>query len=237
MLYRADAMRFWQLHDGGSAASHSWQQVGGITSLPATGAHIWLCPLDADAELAKLLSEDEKARAANMQPEKKSREFELARGWLRVLLAAYVEATEPQSIRLGIAENGKPFSVDHPSLHFNLSHSHECLAVAVSRQNVGIDIEKFRPVPDWRNLAEGLFTNLVVEAIAALPAAEQDQAFLRHFTAREACLKAAGTGFSRATIMFEREFHTIAMENHSYAPAFPLPEIPGYVGQICLLTG
>ena len=231
MLYRAGALKIWQF-----PATEMWQSVAAAPALPNTGVHVWLCPLSEDPQLTQLLSDEEKARAANMEPEIKASEFALARGWLRVLLAAYVNAAEPLSIRLGIAENGKPFALDYPALHFNLSHSYEWMALAVSPQQVGIDIEKLRPVPDWRNLAEGLLTNLGVEEIANQPEADQAAAFLRQFTAREAYLKAAGTGLSHTTIMLERDFHTIAMENQSYGPTVPLPEMTGYVGQLCCLT-
>jgi 4'-phosphopantetheinyl transferase len=233
MLYRANALKVWQSHTG---LAETWQTVAAVPALPAQGAQVWLCPLHEDLHLAQLLSDEEKARAANMEPEIKANEFALARGWLRVLLAAYVNAAEPLSIRLGIAENQKPFAIDYPMLHFNLSHSYDWLALAVSRHPVGIDIEKLRPVPDWRNLADGLFANLAVEEIAAQPETEQAAAFLRQFTAREAYLKATGTGLSETTIMLERDFHTIAMENQSYGPTVPLPEMSGYVGMLCVLN-
>lgn len=236
-------------------ATHQWQKTATLPELADSGADVWLCPLStnahgsagpaadtmssvltANAQLSSLSNNDETERARNFFPESKAGEFLVARGWLRLLLACYVAETEPRSIRLGIAENGKPYLLDFPAVHFNLSHSAEFAVIAVSRQPVGVDIEKLRALPDWRELAEGLLTNIAIEKIAELPAAERGTEFLRQFTAREAYLKATGSGFSESTIMLEQKFHSIAMENHSYGPTIALPEISGYVGQLCVLT-
>ena len=231
MLYGAEILKVWQ-----SASTGAWQTVASVPPLAETGAHVWLCPLAEDQYLLKLLSDTERVRAKNMVPKAKVHEFALARGWLRVLLAAYIDAAEPADIRLGIAEYGKPFAVDYPALQFNLSHSHGWVAVAVGRNAVGIDIEQIRPIPDWRNLADGLFGNITIEEIAALPVEEQSLAFLRRFTAREAYLKATGTGVSQSSVMLERSFHTVAAENHAFGPTLSLPEFAGYAGELCVLN-
>lgn len=235
-------------------ATHAWQSAATLPELTDNGADVWLCPLmsdalgsagpaadtmssvlAADAQFSSFLSSDETDRARNFFPESKAGEFLAARGWLRLLLARYVAETEPKFIRLGIAEGGKPYLSDYANLQFNLSHSGEFVVIAVSNHPVGVDIERLRPLPDWRSLADGLLTNIAIARIAEMPEAERDTGFLRQFTAREAYLKATGSGFSESTMMLEQEFHSIAMENHSYGPTWPLPEIPGYVGQLCLL--
>lgn len=217
------------------ATGKHWERFTTPITMPETGADVWLCPLTNEIAQSSLLTADEIQRAQNFLPENKAHEFTAARVWLRTLLAAYVAETKPQSIRLGIAENGKPYLMDFPAVQFNLSHSGELVAVAVSRQPVGVDIEKLRALPEWRELSEGLLPNITIEQIANLPQPEHAAAFLRHFTAREAYLKAVGSGFSLSTTLLERDFHTIAMENQSYGPTVALPEISGYVGQLCVL--
>ncbi len=217
------------------ATTIDWLKAASTFTMPDAGADVWLCPLKDAATFSSLLTADEAVRAQNFLPASKAQEFTAARAWLRTLLAFYVAETEPQAIRLGLAENGKPYLPDFPAVHFNLSHSGEFAAIAISRQPVGVDIEKLRPLPDWRELAEGLLPNITIEQIGSLEQAERAAAFLRHFTAREAYLKAVGGGFSESTTMLERDFHFIAMENQSYGPTVSLPEIPGYVGELCVL--
>ena len=214
----ADA-RIW-----GCGEADTWSLPVPPFALPAAGAHVWLCPLAAGD--AGLCSDAERARAENMLPAGKAPEFLRARAWLRKLIALYLPETEPGSIRLGIAETGKPYLVDFPGVYFNISHSYEYVAIALGRSAVGIDIEKLRPIPDWKILAANLFAYKTVKSIARFPAAEQGREFLRQFTAREACLKALGLGFSAASG---------ALTGDTNEPK-ALPDMPrGYVGSICIL--
>lgn len=207
-----------------------WQKAEIVPELTEGGAHVWLCPLTDVKSLSSLMSAVEIERAQNFLPESKSVEFALARGWLRVLLSCYVRETEPQSIRLGIADAGKPFAVDYSSLYFNLSHSGDLVAIAFSHQEVGIDIEKIKPLPDWRALAEGMLIYETFSEIAEAAEQLQSEMFLRHFTAREAHLKAVGTGFSE-----NPRNETVATgKTQGSVTASPLPEVPGYVGHLCL---
>lgn len=48
----------------------------------------------------------------------------------------------PQSLKLEQGEHGKPFLLDYPDIHFNLSHCAFGVAAAVFDSPVGIDIEK-----------------------------------------------------------------------------------------------
>lgn len=210
---RIDETRLWRCGE-----TESWEPPGALRDLPARGAHAWLCPLTPGGDLASQISPEETERAKNLLPESKAGEFILSRGWLRVLLAYYLQLTEPGSIRLAIADRGKPYAPDYPELKFNLSHSYGRVAIAFSRHEVGIDIEKLRPVPDWRSLSEGLLTAEDIEEISLLAEGEREAAFLDKFAAREAHWKAGGAGAAGARL--ER-----------------LPEIPGgYVGHICILA-
>lgn len=46
------------------------------------------------------------------------------------------------------SEYGKPYWKGNPDFHFNISHTHNAIAVAVADSPVGIDIERVRPVND-----------------------------------------------------------------------------------------
>lgn len=99
-------------------------------------------------------------------------------------------------------------------------------ARAVSRYEVGIDIEKIRLIPDWRDLAENVLTPTDAATIASHAKAERSTAFLRCFTAREAYLKAIGTGLATARLQPDGADQQL----------LPLPPLPGFVGHACVLT-
>lgn len=54
----------------------------------------------------------------------------------------------PWELRIAIAPGGKPFLVDHPALHYNLSHTQGGVLCALSDRPVGVDVEQVRPFGD-----------------------------------------------------------------------------------------
>src|SRR5215831_4929216 len=55
-------------------------------------------------------------------------------------------------------QHGKPYLPLGPHIRFNLSHSHEMALVAVTLDHeVGVDIERLRPLPRFVELAERFF--------------------------------------------------------------------------------
>lgn len=90
------------------------------------------------------------------------------------------------------SEKGKPFLREHPDLHFNISHCKNGLAVAVSKEPVGIDIEAFRSADDA--LLE--YCMNPEEATAVRQSADPAQAFSSLWTRKEAVLKLRGTGIT-----------------------------------------
>ncbi len=225
---------FWHL---GQQAGWSPQQPGTV-SLPRTGAHVWFFGNALNDEYEQIVSAAERARAEDMLPKEKAKEFLGYRACLRVLLALhYVKNLPPREIRIEISDHGKPWLPDQPSVRFNLSHSYGALAIAVSRLEVGIDIEKIRPVPDWRELAQNLLTPSETARIAQLHEAERSRAFLRCFTAREAYVKATGTGFSvpLPAIHFTASDSEIPGPNGQSAQLAPLPQLRDFVGHACLV--
>ncbi len=219
--------RLWSYPEGGE-----FHETMSQPPLPESGAHAWLCPLAEDAWLRSLLSSEENARAENMYPRNKIAEFALSRGWLRGLLAGYTGMKNPQAICIGIRDGGKSYAVDFPSIQFNLSHSGDFVVIAFSTSHsLGIDLEKIRPIPDWRGLAQGLLANSIAMEIHSLPESEQSAAFLRYFTAHEAYFKAQGTGFVKSDLARAMEIRSSGSVRGGLAM---LPEIPGYVGHLYL---
>lgn len=52
---------------------------------------------------------------------------------------------EPEALKILADDNGKPYIPDCP-VHFNFSHCENMLALAFSDEEIGIDIERIRPI-------------------------------------------------------------------------------------------
>lgn len=226
-FFHESSALFWHIGEGAAWIS----KAVATANVPQIGAHVWFIHDAHLQDLGGLVSETELLRAHEMLPASKAREFLFARATLRQLLAVYIQTLPPREICIAMTEHGKPYLPDHPALKFNLSHSHGALALAFSKWEVGIDIEKLRPVPDWQDLATGILSAKARANIAREPPAKQGAAFLQAFTAREALLKAAGTGFSSL------DFPSAFMQHSNAAGIEFLAELPpltGFTGHVCV---
>lgn len=161
--------------------------------------HIWRIFTDRPTELARLrqtLSEDERAKADRFRFERDRRRCVLRRAALRKILADYL-GTRPEQIEFSYGRQGKPeLAVPFSSsgYQFNLSFSGELALCAVARRPLGIDLEQERLVENAALVAKHFFT---VGEIAVQSAAENpNQVFLRHWTRKEALMKATGSGLA-----------------------------------------
>jgi Phosphopantetheinyl transferase len=113
---------------------------------------------------------------------------------LRHILASYIR-TEPRLITYGEAVHGKPYLLNDPTVHFNLSHSEAVGVIAVSRnRTIGVDIEVIRPLPNWENLAQCCFDIREQQWLRRLDRQSSELGFFQLWTIREAYLKALGVG-------------------------------------------
>ena len=89
-------------------------------------------------------------------------------------------------------EHGKPFLKGYPVIHFNLSHCKNGIAVVVSDQPVGIDIESYRQVSD------SLIRYTMNEEERRIIAESDDpiRVFTEYWTKKEAVFKLRGTGIT-----------------------------------------
>lgn len=172
----------------------------------AREVHLWRAPLDVSLQLsdrfASTLSDDEHARAARLrEPTDRSR-YVSARGWLRDLLAGYLDAS-PGGLTFTAGEHGKPrlTTASGSWLRFNLSHSAALAVFAVARdREVGVDVEEIRDDVgvDIDGISRRLFTPAQCRELAELPPDARAAAFFATWTRNEAYLKATGTGLGHA---------------------------------------
>jgi len=175
-------------------------RAGTRMELPAPGTvHVWHAALEPPdvrwQELAATLAPDERERVARLRPGPHRRRFVAGRGLLRVILGAYL-GSDPGRVPLAYGAAGKPhLAGTAAALAFNLSHSDglAVCAVAVDRE-VGIDVERLRPIPDMLEIAACCFSARERAFLAWLDDAERVGAFFRAWTRKEAWLKATGCG-------------------------------------------
>ena len=165
--------------------------------------HVWSVRLNVHTgsldQLSNLLSDDERIRAERFHFSRHQNRYTVCRGRLRQILARYL-GLGPEHVRFEYGAHGKPFLADAQSrsgIRFNVSKSHELALVAVAiLRDVGVDVERIRPVSDAEQIAQRYFSAEEQRDLESLPASQRNLAFLHLWTRKEALLKAIGTGLS-----------------------------------------
>jgi 4'-phosphopantetheinyl transferase len=182
--------------------------VAGLRDLDPGDVDVWTLDVRAPAAraLGELLTPEEAERAASFAREELSRRWAAARGLLRSVLARYagcapaeVEIVRRPCLHCGGA-HGKPALAreDETGIAFNLSHSHDLAAVAVSAGlEVGLDVERRDGGRDLERLARATLEDAEREIVLGLPAGERERAFFDAWTRKEALLKATAEGIYR----------------------------------------
>jgi 4'-phosphopantetheinyl transferase len=151
--------------------------------------HVWRVRLDGIETPTPPPTAGESARAARFRTPELREHYLRSHGALRAILSRETDVR----LDFAVAEAGKPYLPAAPHLKFNLAHSHERALVAVALYvEVGVDVERIRPMPDYEALAERFFP----PSEAAEVADERD--FFRRWTRIEAVLKARGVGIYAA---------------------------------------
>jgi 4'-phosphopantetheinyl transferase len=167
--------------------------------LTAGQVHIWIAgvPLAVDARFRTVLSQQERARADRFRFEKHRSAYIFAHAVLREVLSRYCSAS-PAEIRFSVDSFGKPsLTGADDTLMFNLSHSGALVVIGICvDRRIGVDVEHIRGLPDFGNIAERHFTAVERSFIFDQPPAEQERAFFRCWTRKEAYIKAVGKGLS-----------------------------------------
>lgn len=175
-------------------------QPGDSFDLSTRNVHVWTLRTNASsnviARFEKVLAPDERSRAAQFHVSRPRESFILTRAVLRHLLGRYL-GLHPGNICLHYGMNGKPLLSHKSELMFNVSHSGEIAAIALTQGcDVGIDLEQFRPLPDLKEIAAHSFCNEEATEIDSLPACDRQHAFFSCWTRKEAYVKAIGVGLS-----------------------------------------
>ena len=134
--------------------------------------------------------------------QKKAMSFKFPKGKMQSLgvglllhLACVEAGFEGADEHVAYGENGKPYLVDFPDVHFNLSHSGERVMCVLSPFDVGCDVEIIKG--DRGRLAERFFLPEESAWIKHFESLEmQTEAFYRLWTLKECYMKVTGRGMS-----------------------------------------
>lgn len=152
------------------------------------------------------LSPEETGRAARFRFPGDATRWIAYRATLRLILGEELELS-PAEVPLMLTAFGKPcLKPPHDRLHFNLSHSADAGIIALCRDGpVGVDLEHLHRAEDLRE-CETTFCHL--DEIRSLPLDHTARSvqLLRIWTAKEALLKALGTGLSQPPETVRIEF-------------------------------
>ena len=159
-------------------------------------ATVEFAPLSAAQEWRGFLSDEERTKATGMaNPAVKAR-FEIGHGLRRKMLAE-AAGMLAEEITFAEAEEGKPRALNVSDWDFNVSHSGDYVAVAVGREQVGVDLEQIRSVREMESIMHRYFHPDEAVAWRSLAPGLREEAFFVLWSAREAAMKCAGLGLAR----------------------------------------
>lgn len=141
-----------------------------------------------------LLTEVERQRAASFRFEEDAIRWSGFRAALRRILASVIHVS-PQDVPIVLTPLGKPV-LDAPfaGLHFSLSHCEDLALVAICVDGViGVDVEPAARAADLSGCEQ---TFCHPAEIAELPSESRCHRLMEIWTAKEALLKAIGTGLT-----------------------------------------
>ncbi|KIO51361.1 4'-phosphopantetheinyl transferase family protein [Flavobacterium hibernum] len=147
--------------------------------------------IELKSELSQFLTSKELKKAQRFFKELDRDRFIIYRSILKFILAAHTNLNV-KNIYLDYHFNKKPYLASHPWLFFNVSHSEDFAAIAVSRKNVGLDIEYMSQDFNFTSMLPDVFDDSQILQIQN--AVDKKHAFYTSWTRKEAFVKALGKG-------------------------------------------
>ncbi len=140
------------------------------------------------------LTEVERQRAASFRFEEDAIRWSGFRAALRQILASLIHVS-PQDVPIILTPLGKPvLGTPFAGLHFSLSHCEDLALVAICADGaIGIDVEPAARAADLSGCEQ---TFCHPDEIAELPSESRCHRLMEIWTAKEALLKAIGTGLT-----------------------------------------
>lgn len=135
---------------------------------------------------------------------------------------------EHYGIDLSLEENpigkmamGKPYFINHPHIHFNISHSKDVVACVIADSPVGIDVQ-YCEAKNIQMIAEKILT--FEEGKIFQESGFRDEIFFKYWAKKESYLKFIGEGI-------RRDLRKMTYEGARFYEWEPYS---GYVGMVCV---
>lgn len=181
----------------------TWESISDEFALPQNGEiHFWRINIPANLyrldELKQLLNPDEVIRGDKYHQLKDRQRFMVSRSLQRIILGKYLDQ-QPEQLKFILGDNKKPYlpAGDGVELHYNVSHSGDWIALAVSRSAVGADAEFVDADFPFDDILPEHFD---VDEIAFINSSDKINRFYMLWTRKEAFLKATGQGLGEHLI-------------------------------------
>ena len=186
-------------------------------------------------------------RASRFVFEQHRNAFIVARAALRRVLSLYLDASAAD-LSFDYGAHGKPVLAGGSRVQFNASHSGDLCVFGISLTTpVGIDVEEIRPMPDLLSMAQRFFSAEEYQELLTLSRAQQQDAFFRCWTRKEAYVKTLGEGLSTPLDSFRVSMKPDASGaflplngNDNFLHGWTLHHLepaPGYFGAVALPSG
>ena len=160
--------------------------------------HVWRYMHKYTESNPGLLDQVELTRANNYVFQKDRNRFITDRVNLKKILSQYM-GVDPRDVRFSYNDYGKPYLLNS-GIRFNLSHSGDMSVYAVSRSEIGVDIEKTRDLPYIDEIANFYFTEEEAKLVKTLKGSQKSMSFFKIWTKKEAVTKMLGLGLSLINI-------------------------------------
>lgn len=145
--------------------------------------------------MREVLSQSERERVEKIRSSNMRLSYLQAKFAFRTILAAHLHVPA-RELQITVSRFGKP-RLPASDIEVSQSHSQDWSAVAVSAMGlIGIDIERWRPLANCRELARHIMTDQEVRIFEGV-SRDPVRKFLELWTRKEAILKCAGHGLGQ----------------------------------------
>lgn len=186
-----------------------------ITTASETELNEWFAAMGEERQKSVLRLQNEHKRKAKIA----------ADNLCRIAISEFC-GVDAKGIKFGLSEHGKPFAANC-DVNFNISHSGDFVVCAVSENEIGIDIEKIRPVNS--RAAERFACVEELEYIAS-----HENCFFEIWTLKEAYFKCIGTGLGAdiKNVSFDIKESGITCSENGFDCSF-ISIADGYICSVC----
>lgn len=156
---------------------------------------------------------------------------------LHKVLCKWTE-TDPECslpFEIGYGKEGKPYLLEKPEIHFNLSHSGGYVCCAIADMPVGVDIQKKTVVKS--GIAGRFFTDADNQKLSECGEKEKTDLFFRMWSIKESFVKLTGKGLKQGMDSFEINWQKgIILEEDKNEPSayfMECADMPAYSFCVC----